>query len=168
MENLKRKAYSFEKLIPIIEATIKDKGVFPLTVTGTSMTPTLYSDRDVVYLVSVNDKPPKKYDIVLFKRTDGTVLLHRIIKILPNNLLLINGDSQNWTEEIEASQIIAITKGYKRNNKNVKCDTLRYRIKSAIWCSTRKLRPFLFKISGFLKGKIWLIVNYSFVVLYDL
>lgn len=153
MDKASRKSYSFEKLLTIIEATIKDNGVFPLTVTGTSMTPTLYSNRDVVHLVSVDSKPPKKYDIVLFKRTDGTVILHRIIKTLPNNKLLINGDSQSWTEEIEASQIIAVVKSYKRNNKNINCDTIGYKINSALWCSTRKIRPVLFKVSKIFKDK---------------
>lgn len=153
MDNSKKKSYSFDKLIPIIEATIAKNSVFPLAVTGTSMTPTLYSNRDVVHLVSPNYKTPEKYDIVLFKRIDGTVVLHRIIKKLPDNKFLINGDSQNWTEEIEPSQIIAVVKNYSRNNKTISCATARYKIKSALWCSTRRLRPFLFKISAIVKGK---------------
>lgn len=153
MNTANKKAYSSDKLIPLIEATITENAVFPLEVTGTSMTPTLYSNRDVVHLVSPDCKTPEKYDIVLFKRTDGTVILHRIIKILSENRFLINGDSQVWTEEINSSQIIAVTKSYSRNNKTISCVTTGYKIKSALWCSTRKLRPFLFKVSGIIKRK---------------
>lgn len=154
MDKNNKKPYSFEKLVPIIEATINDNGVFPLTVTGTSMTPTLYSNRDIVHLVSTKTKAPQRFDIILFKRTDGTVILHRIIKILPNNKLLINGDSQCWTEEIDKSQIIAVVKSYSRKNKTINCNTTTYKVKSTLWCSTRKFRPLLFKFSAIFKGKL--------------
>lgn len=148
-----KRIYSFEELTPIIEASILNNGVFPLTVTGSSMTPTLYGNRDIVHLVSTDYKAPKKYDIVLFKRIDGRIILHRIIKELPENRFLINGDSQIWTEEISASQIIAVTISYNRNGKTISCNTTIYKLKSALWCSTRKIRPFLFKVSSYLKRK---------------
>lgn len=148
-----KKVCGSEELLPIIEASISENSVFPLTITGTSMTPTLYNNRDVVHLVSTACKPPKKYDIVLFKRLDGTIVLHRIIKKLPDNRFLINGDSQTWTEEISFSQIIAVTKSYSKNAKKISCDTTGYKIKSALWCSTRSFRPFLFKMSSVLKRR---------------
>lgn len=148
-----KKVCSYEELLNIIEASISENGVFPLVVTGTSMTPTLYSERDVVHLVSPTYKLPEKYDIVLFKRPDGAVILHRIIKKLPDNRFLINGDSQIWTEEINFSQIVAVTKSYVKNNKKISCDTTGYKIKSAIWCKTKRFRPFLFKLSSVLNGK---------------
>lgn len=148
-----KKTYSFEELIPIIEATITDNGIFPLTVTGSSMTPTLYGNRDIVHLISPDYKAPEKYDIILFKRTDGRIVLHRIIKKLPDNRFLINGDSQSWTEEITATQIIAVTKSYNRNGKTIHCNTTLYKLKSALWCSTRNFRPLIFKVSSTLKRK---------------
>lgn len=148
-----KKVCSYKELLNIIEASISENGVFPLVVTGTSMTPTLYSERDVVHLVSPTYKLPEKYDIVLFKRSDGAVILHRIIKKLPDNRFLINGDSQIWTEEINFSQIVAVTKSYVKNNKKISCDTTGYKIKSAIWCKTRRFRPFLFKLSSVLNRK---------------
>lgn len=148
-----KKVCSYKELLSIIEASISENGVFPLVVTGTSMTPTLYSERDVVHLVSPTYKLPEKYDIVLFKRPDGAVILHRIIKKLPDNRFLINGDSQIWTEEINFSQIVAVTKSYVKNNKKISCDTTGYKIKSAIWCKTRRFRPFLFKLSSVLNRK---------------
>lgn len=148
-----KKVCSYKELLSIIEASISENGVFPLVVTGTSMTPTLYNERDVVHLVSPTYKLPEKYDIVLFKRSDGAVILHRIIKKLPDNRFLINGDSQIWTEEINFSQIVAVTKSYVKNNKKISCDTTGYKIKSAIWCKTRRFRPFLFKLSSVLNRK---------------
>ncbi len=153
MENCNKKVCSTNTLLPIIENTIAQNGIFSLLVTGSSMTPTLYGNRDIVHLVSTNVKPYKKYDIVLFRRTGDNVVLHRIIKLLPNDRLLINGDCQNWTEEIESSQVIAVVKSFKRKNKLIDCDNLLYRFKISLWCKTIKIRPFLFKISALLKRK---------------
>lgn len=153
MEKCNKKVCSTDELLALIENTVAQNGVFPLTVTGTSMTPTLYSNRDVVHLVSTAVKPYKKYDIILFKRADGKVVLHRITKLLSDNKLLINGDSQIWTEEIEASQIIAVVKSFKRKEKIIDCDNLFYRTIITIWCSIRRLRPFCFKLSQLLKRR---------------
>jgi aryl carrier-like protein len=104
-------------------------------------------------LVSSTVKPYKKYDIVLFKKKNNKVVLHRIIKLLPDNKLLINGDSQTWTEEIDSSQVIAVVKSFKRKNKVIDCDNLLYRLKISLWSKTRKARPFLFSLSARLKRK---------------
>lgn len=146
-----KKICSAEKLLPILEDVIKNGGTFPLTVTGTSMTPTLYSVRDSVNLVSAEKKPPNKYDIVFFKRTNGKLVLHRIIKILPNNQLLINGDSQIWTETINRSQIIAVVNSYNRNEKVTDCNSFSFKLYSLFWCNLKPLRPFLFKVSKCIK-----------------
>ncbi|MEE0265433.1 MAG: S24/S26 family peptidase [Acutalibacteraceae bacterium] len=153
MENFSKRVFSTGELLPVIEKTVSENGTFPLTVTGTSMTPTLYSNRDIVHLVSTAVKPYKKYDIVLFKRNNGTVVLHRIIKILDDNMLLINGDSQTWTEEINDTQIIAVVKSFKRKGRLVDCDNLLYRIRMSLWCKARRIRPFLFKVSRLVKSK---------------
>lgn len=151
MENSNKIICSTNELLPIIENTIAQNGTFPLTVTGSSMTPTLYGNRDIVHLVSTTVKPYKKYDIVLFKRKNGKVVLHRIVKILPDNKLLINGDCQTWTEEIENNQIIAVVKSFKRKNKVIDCNNLFYKFKISLWCKTRRIRPFLFNPSALFK-----------------
>lgn len=142
----KKKIYSAEKLLPLIKETISLGEVFYLKVTGTSMTPTLYSDRDLVMLVSPKLKIPKRFDIVLFQRTNGQVVLHRIIKINIDGTIVINGDSQDWTEIIDKNQIISVVSKYVCNGKTVKCDGNIFYIKAFVWNITRKIRPYIFKI----------------------
>ncbi len=148
-----KKRLSSEQLLPLLKDITENNGIFPLTVTGTSMTPTLYSERDIVNLVSPKNRVPKKYDIVLFVRNDGKVVLHRIIKILPNNRFLINGDSQTWTEIIHQTQIIAVTQSFVRKEKIVSCDSFRVKLYSCMWCLLRPLRPQLFRLFSRLKNK---------------
>lgn len=146
-----KRIYSAEELLPLIKDTVSKGCAFPLTITGTSMTPTLYPIRDSVNLVSPELKAPKKYDIVLFKRKNGKLVLHRIKKILKNNKLLINGDCQKWTEVIDKSQIIAVVKSYKQNGKIKSCSSTGVRLYSALWCKTRPFRPVIFKLAKALK-----------------
>lgn len=153
MEEKVRKAYKTDVLLPIIEEVVSKGGTFRLVVTGTSMTPTLYSNRDCVVLTSPKDKKPKKYDIVFFKRTDGKVVLHRIIKINKNGDFVINGDSQDWTEIIKPSQIIAVVSQYERNGKIVKCNGFAFRFRAGMWSLTRNIRPNIFKLSQKLKSR---------------
>ena len=147
-----KKTVNSEELLPLIKEITENGGTFPLVVTGTSMTPTLYSERDMVSLVSPKIKKPKKYDIVLFLRNDGKPVLHRIIKKLPDSQFLINGDSQTWTETIDSSQIIAVTQSFRRKQKFILCQSFRFRLYSHIWCLLKPLRPFLFRFSLHIKS----------------
>ena len=148
-----KKKLSPEEFLPLLKEITENGGIFPLTVTGTSMTPTLYSNRDTVNLVSPKTKTPQKYDIVLFVRNDGKPVLHRIIKKLPDNQFLINGDSQTWTEIISSSQIIAVTQSFTRNHKMIFCNSFKFRLYSRTWCFFRPLRPLFFRVSYHAKRK---------------
>ena len=150
--NASKKIVEKEKLIELIRETIKyENGVFVLTVTGTSMTPTLYPNSSSVALVSAERKPVRKYDIILFQRSNGDIVLHRVIKVLPDGLFLVNGDSQVWTEKIKRENILAVAQSYTKNNRIVKCSGIHFRCKSAVWCMLRPLRPRIFRLSAKLK-----------------
>ena len=150
--NASKKLVKKEKLSELISETIKyENGVFYLTVTGTSMTPTLYSDSSSVALVSVERKPVRKYDIVLFKRDNGDIVLHRVIKILPDGMLLVNGDSQVWTEKVRIDNILAVVQSYTKNGRRIKCSGICFWCKSTVWCILRPLRPRIFRLSAKLK-----------------
>lgn len=151
--NASKKIIEKEKLLELLSETIKyENGIFVLTVTGTSMTPTLYPDISSVTLVSVDKKPVRKYDIVLFKRDNGDIVLHRVIKILTDGMLLVNGDSQVWTEKIKRENILAVAQSYTKNNRIVKCSGIHFRCKSAVWCMLRPLRPKIFRFSAEMKS----------------
>ena len=151
--NASKKIIEKEKLLELLSETIKyENGIFVLTVTGTSMTPTLYPDISSVTLVSVDKKPVRKYDIVLFKRDNGDIVLHRVIKILTDGMLLVNGDSQLWTEKIKRENILAVAQSYTKNNRIVKCSGIHFRCKSAVWCMLRPLRPKIFRFSAEMKS----------------
>ena len=116
-------------------------GVFPLRVMGYSMNPTLGSARDIVYLVSPTQRPPKKGEIVFFVRPDGRGVLHRLIRVLPDGSFLINGDAQSWTETIQPQQVIAVVSHFRRKSRQISCDGRIYCMYVRLWELLRPVRP---------------------------
>lgn len=91
-----------------------------LIVTGSSMSPFLIHERDIVYLRKP-DHELKKGDIVFYERDDGHFVLHRILKVNENGTYDIIGDNQDEIEEdIRRDQIFAYVFKVKRKDKIIK------------------------------------------------
>lgn len=120
-----------------VENTIKEGGCVPLVVTGSSMAPFLIDGRDVVWLRACTDADFKRGKILLFRRIDGTVVLHRIRKVLCNDELLMNGDAQEWCEIIKRKQAVAAVTEIERNGQKRACS------KNTLWHISKPMRPYL-------------------------
>lgn len=136
------------QLIEKMRTVTSAGGVFPLRVMGYSMIPTLGNGRDIVWLVSTEQRPPKKGEILFFVRPDGHGVLHRLIRVLPDGSFLINGDAQSWTEIISPQQVIAVVSHFKRKNRQISCDGRVYQAYVRLWEFLRPVRPV---ISGALR-----------------
>lgn len=114
-------------------------------VTGGSMLPFLSSNRDFVILEKP-DRPLRKGDVVLFKRSSGDFVLHRIRYIHGCEFFLI-GDSQTATEgPIKAEQILALATGVKRKGKLLTPKSFTWKFFEKVWPHLIFLRPVIFKI----------------------
>ena len=83
------------ELWPVIEEVILSGGEFHFTPYGTSMLPLIRPGQDSVVFVLPDEL--KKTDIVLYKRRDGSFILHRIMLIQKDNYIMC-GDNQNYLE----------------------------------------------------------------------
>jgi signal peptidase I len=102
---------------PVIEEVLSSGGKVKITATGTSMEPVIKNGSDTVTLTAVN-KELGIDDIVLFKRDNGKLVLHRIIGKNQTGFVL-RGDSQWTTEAVSAENIIAVLDSVERNGKPV-------------------------------------------------
>lgn len=125
-----------------IMSEAEDGSVIPLLVTGGSMLPFLLDRRSVVYLKKDRGYQPKRGDVVLFLRPDGAWVLHRIVRLLPNGELLINGDAQAWTETIMPPQIMAHVVQICRRKRTFSAENVWYRLLSRMWMPLRPIHPF--------------------------
>lgn len=124
-----------------IERCIKEIGYAVAPITGTSMLPLLKEGRDRAELVSSDRIQLKKGDIVLYKKNDGTLVLHRIIKACQEDAFTLLGDHQiKNPETVNRNQIIAVAKGFFISGNYIDEKTRWYRIYKRIWLSNLTVR----------------------------
>lgn len=131
-------------LFPIIEETVNSGTDVKLKVSGTSMYPLVGSRRDSVLLTKAGNL--KVGDVPLYKREDGRFVLHRIVQIR-DGAYGMRGDFEQKVEyPIKIDQIIAVAKGFYRNERYISCDSFWYKMYKFFWMRTVAIRPFFIKI----------------------
>ena len=130
----------------LIEQYIKENGDFIAIPVGTSMYPMLRNRRDSVYLIRYDGKGLKKYDLPVYKRTDGTQVMHRCLGKDENGYIMC-GDNQ-WVLEhgIQDSQIIAVAKGFYRDEKYIPNESKAYIAYYKLWSMSLFLRKCILRV----------------------
>lgn len=145
-----------DEMIQLIDSVLNAGSSFKLLVTGDSMRPFLRHLRDSVALVKPDIKKTRRGAIILIKRSgSGEYVLHRAYKIKKGDHIVLNGDAQQWTEDINNNQIVAVVSNIYRNNRIIECDSILYRICVFIWMTIKPFRYFLFRLYGFLRRTIF-------------
>lgn len=139
------------EFVGIIEETISEGGKMPLVVTGNSMGPFLKDGRDIVWLEKCCETDFKKGKILLFRRSSGKIVLHRVLKISSDGTLVMNGDAQLWCETIKKDQVLAVAAHIETNGKKISCNSFTYIFRTAIWQFLKPLRPLIFRVYRKLK-----------------
>lgn len=147
---------------PLIQDVLDSGSTFTLTITGSSMWPTILGNRDRVTLV----KPPerlKKYDLPLYRRANGQFVLHRIVSVNEDGTYNCCGDHQ-WQIErnLAHEQMVGLVVELERKGKAFSADKRSYRCWVRFWCFLLRVRPFLFWVNSIwnrLKGKVWRLLH---------
>ena len=130
-----------------IERSIKELGYAVAPIAGTSMMPLLKEGRDRVELKPYCQERLKKGDVVLYKKNDGTLVLHRIIKTENGEFFTVLGDHQfNNTERVTKNQIIAVACGFFIKGRYVTEKTRRYRLYKKIWLCNLNFRRIILAV----------------------
>ncbi|MBE7043195.1 MAG: peptidase S24 [Ruminococcaceae bacterium] len=136
----------------VIEERLQNGQQVQMTVVGNSMFPLFRNKLDSVILSPIQ-KRIKKGDVVLYKRTNGQYVLHRIIRY-KKGVYSANGDNQYWIETpLFSEQFLGLMTGFHRKNKLYSTSALWYRIYSFVWVVARPLRGFILKI--LIKIRTW-------------
>ena len=140
---------SMDEIENMMQRCFPKGAAFELTVTGSSMSPTLCHYRDSVWLVPPSVRPVKLREILLYKRPDGSLVLHRLIHMKKDGTLLMNGDGQVETEEIHGNAVIAVAEKIQRKGNIFSCDATVYRSYVRLWSFTRPFRNILVRVKKF-------------------
>ena len=145
--------YQLKDYEHVIRDVLESGGEFQIYPRGTSMLPLLWQDRDWVTLVKPVE-PPRIRDIILYQRTDGSYVLHRILKREKDGYVLC-GDNQAWLEKgIQTEQIIGVVNALGINGKRYEKNSMRMQLYEQVWCFM-PLRKLYFRVLGhrYLKRK---------------
>ena len=116
----------------LIREILASDGEFRLYPRGTSMLPLIRQGLDSVALRQLN-RPPQKYDILFYKRADGSYVLHRVKAVTPTGLT-IWGDNQYWLERgVTDDQIIGYAARIFRGETELDCRSLKYCMYLWLW-----------------------------------
>ena len=146
---------NMETMLPFIEEAFNRGLDFQIPITGTSMNPLLYQNRDFVRIVKPQ-LPLKLGDIPLYRRNDGAFVLHRVVGIKDNGEYIMCGDNQFILEYgITDKNIIGVTKTLIIDGKEIDTDTdleyLKHKAKYVRNIKTRHLKKCLKYILNSLK-----------------
>ena len=100
-----------------IENILALQGFVISPVKGDSMLPMLDEKKDSVKIVPVKDKL-QKYDLPLYRRPGGQLVLHRIIDV-KKNCYIICGDNRKELEKVPHRWVIGVTEGFFKDGKYI-------------------------------------------------
>lgn len=137
---------SVSEISELVDELIEENANLPVCVSGSSMNPFLISRRDIVYLRKPELNEIKKGKILLFRRKDGSLVLHRVKKILEDSELVMAGDAQTDSETIDISQVIAVVSEIERKGKCRSAESFYWKSINAIWRILTPFRPLIMRI----------------------
>ncbi len=128
-----------------IKQILNDSGCYAAVVHGISMLPLLVNHRDIAYIEPAGTI--RRLDVVLFRRKNGQLVLHRVLKCQPNGThYLVAGDNDTNTECVEREQILGVMTAFCRNGKTTKTTAIRHRLYKHLWNLTPFTRHVLQRI----------------------
>ncbi|MBO4433396.1 MAG: S24/S26 family peptidase [Clostridia bacterium] len=137
------------------EEILNRDGRLVYTNVGISMMPLIREGRDIIVIEKCDVSALKKYDAVLFKRENvkgrGRYVLHRILKVLPDNNFYIVGDHDTSGETVNAGQILGVLTDILRDGKKYDFGSFGYKAYIFFICTLYPMRFACLRIKRFLK-----------------
>ena len=123
-----------------IEQIIAEKGIYTGLTRGTSMWPLIHQGRDNIIIVRPRGRL-KKYDVPVYRTPGGKYIMHRIVRVRPEDYVII-GDNRLQKEYVTDDSICGVLAGfYKDGKRYVDCqNSRRYRLYSRVWVAHKLYR----------------------------
>lgn len=122
------------------EEQLEKYGTLVYTNVGDSMMPLLRQKRDLMVIERKGKQRCKKYDAVLYRRPAGEYVLHRILKVRPDDYVIC-GDNR-WCREygVPDEWILGVLTAVVRDGKEIPVTDWRYQLYVHLWCDLFYLR----------------------------
>ncbi|MBS7262243.1 MAG: S26 family signal peptidase [Eubacteriales bacterium] len=128
-----------------LEELLAAHGVCIMDTEGDSMFPMLRQGVTRISLVPLPEHfAPKKRDLPVYRRPDGKVVCHRIVRVFDPTLVGTRGDNRRGLEKVPVSSFIGIVDGFYRGKRFIPVSSCAYRLYALLWTRLYGLRfPFL-------------------------
>lgn len=134
-----------------LEKLLLDGNIIRIKPHGYSMYPLFVPGRDEALIQQVPISSLRRNDVILYRRDQSILVLHRIAKITPEGFFLV-GDNQSSLEgPLREDQVRGKLITFVRNGKETPVTSPFYRLLSSLWLHMLPLRPLCFKFTGFLR-----------------
>ena len=127
---------------------LKENGKITYSNVGVSMMPLLRQGKDLFTIEKNKGERYKKGDVVLFARGKDKYVLHRIIKVLPDEYVILGDNCVNPERGIKDSDIHGKMISFVRNGKEHSVTEKRYRFYTGFILFTNPVRVFFKKMWG--------------------
>lgn len=112
---------------------------------GYSMYPVLVPGRDEAIVAPADTAKLKRGDVVLYRRDQSILVLHRIWRRKDNKFYLV-GDNQKEIEgPLRPDQIKGVMTGMVRKGRKISVKNPVYQMLTGIWLAMRPVRPIVSK-----------------------
>lgn len=134
-----------------LEQLLREGHTIQIKPQGSSMFPLFIPGRDEALICRAHRDSLRKGDVVLYRRRQGILVLHRIFKITDQGFYMV-GDNQTEIEgPLQQDQICGILTGIIRNGRYISVKNPLYRILSSLWLRLRPFRPTISRTASRLK-----------------
>ncbi len=125
------------------EVSLEKNGFIIADFRGTSMNPMLVEGRDRV-LIKKKLPPLDRGDIALYKRRDGSYILHRVYRVYTSNYSMLGDNHFTVEHGVPFGAILGVVEGYYKGEKYIELkDNRRYNAYKFFWCNSVGFRKFL-------------------------
>lgn len=148
--SLRDREMPLAQLLPLIQERLAAGQAVRFSPKGTSMLPMLRQGIDSVVLAPLQGKL-KKYDLPLYRRSDGSFVLHRIVKTGESYTCI--GDNQFQLERgVRHEQMIGVVTAFYRDKKRWEVSSAAYWWYCRLWHYTRFPRHVLIWLKTRVRG----------------
>lgn len=128
------KSVKMAELFPVMKIMLEEGGTVNFNPRGNSMLPLLHNDGDRVVIKKPNTRL-KKMDIALYRRSNGTFVLHRVVKVCNTGYYFCGDNQTDYEGIVPDDAIIGVVTSIIRNGKSIGVNTSRlYKLYSFVWC----------------------------------
>lgn len=115
------------------EQELREKGCLIYTTTGMSMRPFLRSGKDLMVIEAKKEGRCRVRDVVLYRRTSGKYVLHRIMAVRKDDYVLCGDNCWQLEPGIRDDQILGVLTAVIREGKRTEVSEFSYRAKVFAW-----------------------------------